>query len=542
MLRIYRQADICVDMSIPHCFPSLIVEPTTQAVLIAGAGLSFGNLPTVKEFKSKLDKVAQSLGIVLKDDFYELADVVLKSLASSGKPDAESRWWLAQELGMLDDRRWFGEIGLPLSGNTPRHRAIARFAVEERLRAIVSLNWDALLETALDSVGLADGNRSPRPWKITAHASVIDDAHMARLGNANVFPVIKPHGCVRNLEQARRLFQSTGTTPAVIFKLTKTELGSLPAEQKTLIDNEVQSYIAKCPLIAIGWKAGEDYLRNTVADTAKAVPHIAQDAFTLVDLLWDQNHTVIATAYGKSNNEAFAEVKANAPPTTDCLLQWLQARYALNKLMASSPAIQSTMQPLLQQIDQPVHDHFIQRWVDSWLPTWVRLCWRAGVMEGFDPYTNKKIDPWDIPVMPRDVHVPLGTMTGERRELQAAAKLLVVLGSNLSQFDFEKFPGGFWDAKTRSLYIPLPGWKGSAQPADLAALKPQIEAMCSWGFVKKIQLVWLDTEDVPPDQSLLHQLEAQVRRLMPLAKFAAGNGTTWVDLEVLNGGSHEAVA
>lgn len=530
-------------MAIPHGFPSLIDGPTTQTLLIVGAGLSHGYVPIVGELKSNLDKAAQKLGIVPNGIFYELAEVVLKSLANGGMSDADSRLWLAEELGMLDDRRWCGEIGLPLSGNTPRHRAIARFAVEERLKAIVSLNWDTLLEAALDSVGLAEGATPPRPWRITARVSAINDNHMPHLGHRHIFPVIKPHGCVRNLEQARRQFRSTGTTPPVIFKLTKTELGSLTPEQKSLIDVDVQGYIAKFPLIAIGWKAGEDYLRNTVAGTAKAAQHTVQDAFTLVDLCWDQNHTEIATSYGRNSNEVFAEVSADAQPTTDCLFQWLQARYALNKLMAASPAPhKAEIQQLLQQLDQPVHGQFILRWVDSWLHTWVRLCWRAGVVQGNDPHTGQEIESWDIPVMPRDVHVPLGTMTGVRRELKAAAKLLAVLGNDLGRFDFEKFPGGFWDAKARNLYIPLPGWRGVAQHSDLAALNPLVEALRGLGFVRNINLVWLDTEDTPPDQTYRNQLAAQVRRLMPLEKFARSDALTWIDLEALKGDHHELVA
>ncbi len=496
--------------------------------------------------KSRLDKIAQDLGIIPNGDFYEVAEAVLnKLILADGKPDSESRLWLAEELGMLDDRRWFGEIGLPLSGNTPRHRALARFAVEKRLRAIVSLNWDTLLEAGLDSVGLAERPRSPRPWEVTAHARVVNDNHIHILASPHVFPVIKPHGCVRNLEQARRQYRSTGTAPSVTFKLTRSELAICPPEQKTLIDTKVQGYVADCPLIAIGWKAGEDYLRNTVATTAKAVQHPEPDAFTLVDLCWGPNHTDIAAAYGKNDNAAFAEVKAGAPPTTDCLLQWLQARHALSRLIAATPPLKAPLENLLQQLDQPDCGHAIINWVDNWLPTWVRLCWRAGVMEGSDPHTGGKIEPWDIPIMPRDVHVPLGSMNVERRDLQAAAKLLIVLGSSLSRFNFKMFPGGFWDPdpENRCLYIPLPGWRRRvAQTVDLAALKPQIEAMRSWGFVQKIQLVWLDTEDALPDQPLRHQLEAQVRRLMPLVKFAAGNGSVWVDLEVLKGGSHEAVA
>lgn len=537
---------IGVGMAIPHCFPSLVDEPAAQAVIISGTGLSAPNAPTVDGLKSGLDKIAQDLGVAPNEDFYVLAEAVLNCPVNAGKSDAESRLWLAEALGMLDNRRWFGEIGLPLSGNTPRHRVIARFAVEERLRAIVSLNWDTLLEAALDSVGLAEGNRPERPWRITAHASVIDDTHLGL--STHVFAVIKPHGCVRNLEKARREYRSTGKCPDITFKLKKSELDSLPAGQ-TLIDQKVQGYIADYPLIAVGWKAAERYLRDTVINTAKAVPHAKLDAFTLTSRSWypknkgdDTFHDEIGAAYSKTKLEAFAEVSNSGKPTLDCLFQWLQARYALNKLMASSPANQAALQLFLHQLDQPDHGHFILRWVDSWLPTWVRLCWRAGVMQGNNPHTNQKIEPWDIPVMPRDVHVPWGTMTGERRELQAAAKLLAVLGTDLSRFDFEKFPGGLWDADTRALYIPLPGWKGTAQPADLAALNPMVEALRGLGFVQDINLVWLDTEDTPPDQTYRDQLAAQVRRLMPLQKFARSDALTWIDLEALKGDLHEPVA
>lgn len=538
-------------MSIPHCFPSLIDEPTTQAVIICGTGLSAPNAPTVDGLKGELAKIAQVLGVVHNEDFYVLAEAVLNSLISGGKSDSESRLWLAEELGMLDDRRWFGETGLPLSGNTPRHRAIARFAVEDRLKAIVSLNWDTLLEAALDSVGLAEGVTPPRPWRITARVSAIDDIHMPNLGPANIFPVIKPHGCVRNLEQARRQFRSTGKTPDIIFKLTKSELTKLPDNQKKLIDNEVQGYVAKCPLIAVGWKATEGYLRDTVIKTAQSVQHTKADAFTLASRSWYPNekykdtfHDEIAAAYSKTKHEAFAECgDLVGQPTMDCLFQWLQARYALNKLKAASLAPhQAVLQQLLQQLDQPVHGHFILSWVDCWLPTWVRMCWRAGVMQGINPHNNQKVEPWDIPVMPRDVHVPWGGMTVVRRELQAAAKLLVVLGSDPNRFNFEKFPGGLWDADTWSLYIPLPGWRGIAQPADLAALKPLVEALRGLGFVRNIYLVWLDTEAIPPDQKYRNQLAAQVRRLMPLEKFARSDALTWIDLEALKGGTHELVA
>jgi hypothetical protein len=534
-------------MATPHCFPSLIDEATKQTVLIAGAGLSIGYVPIVDDLKDKLNKAAQDLGIAPVENFYDLAEIVLESLIDSGKSDSGSRLSLAEALGLLDDRRWFGETGLPLSGNTPRHRAIARFAVERRFRAIVSLNWDTLLEAALDSVGLADGDRIPRPWAITARTSVIHDTHLPRLANAHVFPVIKPHGCVRNLEHARRQLRSTGLIPLIIFKLTQSELDTLPQEQ-TLVDKKVEGYLSECPLIAVGWKASEGYLRNTVIKTAQAVQHTELDAFTLASRSWYPNsksnetfHDEIVAAYSKTKHAAFAEV--SNPEQLDCLFLWLQSRFALNKLLAASPTPhQAAMQELLQQLDQPVHGHFILRWVDSWLPTWVRLCWRAGVMRGVDPHTNQMIEPWDIPVMPRDVHVPLSGLALVRRELLAAVRLLVVLGNSLNTFNFEKFPGGFWAAETRKLYIPLPGWRGAAQTADLAALKPLIDALRGLGFVQNIYLVWLDNEALPPSQSDREQLAAQVSRLMPLANFAAVNALTWIELEALKEDSHESLA
>src|SRR5258705_3141755 len=103
-------------MSIPHHFPSL-VDGTAQTVLIAGAGLS-AQLATVSDLEGKLEGVARKLGLPATDgsavEFYKLADATLKKLIENGRSDAESRLFLAEELGLLDDRRWFGDISVPL--------------------------------------------------------------------------------------------------------------------------------------------------------------------------------------------------------------------------------------------------------------------------------------------------------------------------------------------------------------------------------------------------------------------------------------------
>ncbi|MCX5827386.1 MAG: hypothetical protein NTV58_05205 [Deltaproteobacteria bacterium] len=542
-------------MTVPHRFPSLIEGPT-QTIIIAGTGLSAPNAPVLEGLEINLKRIADTLGISVDnpgadDYFYDLAEAVLEQLVDNGKTDSESRLWLVEKLGMLDDRIWFGEIGLPLSGNTPRHRAIARFAVENRLRAIISLNWDALLETALDSVGLAEEpDAPPRPWQVTAYARIIEDMDLPCLGKPNVFPVIKPHGCVRNLEQVWQKFRSSGTITHVTFKLKKTELANLPPEQRKIIDLKVQCCVAECPLIAVGWKASEKYLRDIIIKTAKDVQHPSCDAFTLISSSWYPKtgsngtyHDDIATAYGKNRLEAFVKVCKSGHPTHDDIFLWLQALYAMNRLTATSIDPQKTkLQQIIQQLEQPCFDHPILNWVDRWLPSWVRLCWRAGVMSGTNPHTGLRIESWDIPIIPRDVHVPLGCMSQERRDLQAAAKLLVILVDTPYRFKFDKYPGGLWCDEERCLYLPLPLWQGVAKPADLAALKPLVEDWHGLGFIQNIRLVCLDTEDVQPDRALCQQLEAQVRQLMRSVRFALGDAVSWASLENMKGDPHATVA
>ena len=87
-------------MSMPHHFPSLVEGPA-QAVLIAGTGLSAPNGPTVGTLKGKLELLADNLGIDPNDNFYDLAEAILKNLTKNGKSDSESRLWLAEELGMV---------------------------------------------------------------------------------------------------------------------------------------------------------------------------------------------------------------------------------------------------------------------------------------------------------------------------------------------------------------------------------------------------------------------------------------------------------
>src|SRR5262249_6833845 len=154
---------------------SLLVGPA-QIIVVAGTGLSAGIAPTIPDSKLDLDAVGMKYTPPIADsDFYVLAELIIHQLGSEGRSLDESKLFLAEALGLFRDRSWFGETGVPLRGNTPRHRAIARFAVEKRLRAIVSLNWDALLEAALDTVGLSEKHLFPRPWEISHYQIVVRD-------------------------------------------------------------------------------------------------------------------------------------------------------------------------------------------------------------------------------------------------------------------------------------------------------------------------------------------------------------------------------
>ena len=155
-------------------------------------------------------------------------------------------------------------------------------------------------------------------------------------------------------------------------------------------------------------------------------------------------------------------------------------------------------------------------------------------MRGVDPTTNKPISPFEIPLTPRDVHVPWRGMTIERRDLAAAAKLLSVIHQNVSRFDFEMFQGALWDSKTAQLFLPLPGWGLDDERNDLTGLKPIIEA---WPlqFVRKFSLVLIDSRGHSPDvrQTAQKRLQAIVSSLMPLTGLASAGRISWVDLESL---------
>jgi hypothetical protein len=534
-------------MPLPHNFPSL-TEGQAQTVAVCGTGLSAPTAPTVPGLTPKMREVAESLGVQVgpNDDFYVLAGRCIDSLtANNARTDALARLELAEQLGLLDDQKWFGSVGVPLLGNTPRHRVLARLAVEQRIRAVVSLNWDTLLEAALESAGLEATCMTPRPWKMTTHSSVVVDTHLSRLASDRTFPVYKPHGCVRDLEKARQRWKQGQLPQEITFKLTEVELDELPNGQ-SLVDQAVQGHLAVCPLIAVGWKASERYLRETVIRAA-LVNNASVDAFTLISRSWYPNgagqahetyHGDIATAYNRTQANSFASVN-NAPvdPSMDCLLLWIYARYALRRLFSAciDPDVKAALQQLADNLSIQKCDDPLIAFCDYWLPSWVTICWRAGAMQAVDPDTGQQISASDIPLSPRDIHIPLMGLAQVRHDLVAAALLLRTIHLNLAKLDFMRFPGAMFNGSIGRLYVLFPGWSSGAPLLDTEALQPLLRSISQIGFVQEIRLVFLMSDAPSIDDSVMHQAVAQVTARLPISGWTERKSISWISVGDLAG-------
>jgi hypothetical protein len=524
-----------------YAFPSLIGDTASQSFAFIGTGLSTPNCPTVADLIQEIPAASNQLklpsGYELIVNLYEWAEKTLQHLQSIGDSEDHARYKMATALGLLEDQRWFGTVGLPLRGNTPRHRAIARLIAEGRFSGAYSLNWDALLERTLESVGLGEirvGTDTPpskRPTSLTAYARVISHDHQVRIANRQrVFPLFKPHGCVEELSCSR--------DENVIFKITKSDLEKQSQEDQKLAEGQVNALAGGSPILAIGWRAGEEYLRRAIQQTQ---PATGRDAFVLASRTWDPDtHGKIAKTRNTTEEQSHAVVSKGTSPTSDSLFPWLFARYALRKVRAAASALHKAkidaLQVALDDPEQWPRTLGIVQCCDNWLPSWVRLCWQIGAMEGCDPATNEIIRPYDIPTVPPDVHIPLGGIVMVRKDLEAAAELLATVGDS-GRYDYQTFHGALWDAKTLHLILPLPTWGDPLTFNDLAGLKNLFTAFRQHGLgkVREVSLLPLSGGANSPDMSVRYKLAALVAKRMPHSRFADGMQLKWMELTELAG-------
>ncbi len=542
----------------PYAFPSLLDGPS-QSFVVIGTGLSLPNGPTADDLRDKwVDRATASLGLPSPNpapndnsfDLYAWADKSLTQLIISGKPEGRARFELARALGLLDAPEWFANTRLPLRGNTPRHRALARMVVEGRFSGFFCLNWDAWMDRALESVGLVE-IRNPsdplptgRPWHVVAYARLVHERHKTKVGSNRIFRLYKPHGCVVELRDA------DAKVGDVVFKITQADLdlNTQTPERQAFLKGGIEELVGGHPVIGIGWRAAEAYLRDALVN---ATPSISEDAYILVARSWETKtpnaHDVIAQSRGTEKDKAHAKIYADSTvPSADSLFLWLFARLALRKLAhAAMPAAPSVLRQLLQEIEAELplpgqQPHPLTSYCDDWLPAWIRLCWQTGAMRGSDPSSSAQIQPHLIPLGPPDLHIPLSGMNQIRNDLAAAAQLLAMLKSD-RHYDYSRFPGALWQQNEQHLILPLPTWGDLANFNDLAGLKNLFTALRQHGLgsVRKISLLALAPLDTSPlDTAARNKLAALVAKRLPLAAYIRAGQLGWLNLQDLKGDLH----
>jgi len=399
------------------------------------------------------EKCYLSQGESVTDCLYCVAETRLKELEKVAN-HFHSRIQLAKELGLFDLRTWFGDADLPLGRNYPKHRAIARLAADHRFHAIISLNWDCFLEAALIAVGLSENATNPdHPGRIKRFTIIVgDDQHHAPC--SDTFRLIKPHGCVKNLQD--QLMTQPHKEP--VFKVTHADLSSIKSD----VVDEIKLNWKGRPLIACGWSGSEDYLKNIASNVKPECCLInTEDRLTVIDVRWqEEHHNHLASCYATDKDHAFFDIT-----NSDINNFWMSiyTKYAVQKMRGYA-----TSREIIQQLDtflastseksEKAWDLAIQ-FCDSFLSSWCRLCWRLGAVKCFRE-DQTQIPSSHIPLVPLDWHVPfdthVGTAPDQRPDLQAAGILLAELMKtrDTNPWRFDDFPGCLWHKDNEVLLFP----------------------------------------------------------------------------------------
>ncbi len=531
-------------MDIPHTFPTLLnPDEGIQPILLIGSGMSYGIVPQVpelsKEIKDNYEEVIKKLGVdpspPPEDQFYDWADKAFNLLKTElGLSDNEAKIRLAAAMRITTDLRFHAKIGMPLRGNTPRHRVVARFAREGRWKSIWSLNWDCVLETALESVGLlnhpdpSSSTANPLPWKRWYCPWSPRDLYSPtpKTGTLNI---IKPHGCVKKLAHGGSL-----------FVVTRTELGILTDELKP-VPGRMAVDISDSPLIVSGWSAAEDYIHENIGvveaqDTLATTP----DRLSIIDPFWKpdssstevKNHNRLASAFKTDQANCHFATNPTGQPSTDDFFQWLQTRFGLDRIRVYANSQGNSWSIQIAELDsinaifsQPNPEHWLNHLFDDFLAVWVRLCFNTGRVIYKN---NSALVPQNlVATHRRDEHIPWGYGQTDRYDMLAVIPLILAIWKSSDrkdcQWDFTEFPGALWDSWNGHLILPLPAWGKIEQPLELAALKPLMECW-NWshkGAIKQFSILPLHAE--PSDQPITDAnfvLRSSVAWLMKTNKYA----------------------
>ena len=515
--------------NLPHTFPTLRAEPngsgaTRQCVIVVGAGFSYGLVPMAERlFSERHQSVQERLGCATSAgaaDLYCWADEILQQLRQRNgavPPKLE----LAEALGIVSDLRWRGaNRDGPVE---PRHRVIARFARENRLNSIWSLNWDCLLENALERVGLSRSvPRANLPWK-TQFTTFLTLADYALLGSEQLVPVFKPHGCVLQLLQAKAALDANNLPAARRladrFRVAKAELDAPALDpNETHLHANLGTRLAHLPLIVMGWSISESYLRELIqrqVTPALEARVLAVDELSVVDPVFSDGHRQIATSYNLTQTQAHVAVEKATGFTTDALCLWLQAYYAVQHLRDFNPN-EAILRTAFAALESPCADHWLFWWADEWLPGWCRLCWRLGSVNCV--HNNICVPPEHLDLESPDAHIPLNLQI-PRPDLVAAAQLLARIWPGPPRWDFRKFPAALFYPSKGQLVLPVPTWTVQFGHIE-RALKPLMNLWKPhFGIVRSVALLGLDAGLQTANGAIEHWRQA-VARAFPASRVA----------------------
>lgn len=500
---------------IPHTFPTLTNPNAVKSALLIGAGMSNGMAPAVSVLTSEIcanhDNILQKLGISISppegNSFYDWAENAFDELKNVRHlSDGDAKLFLANAMGITSDPRFQAKVGMPLRGNTPRHRVVARFAREGRWSTICSLNWDCILETALESVGLLprpDARNhlaNPLPWHRWYCTWQAGDQHVpSAMANCTVH-LIKPHGCVNKL----------ATGDASSFIVTKSEIIDLPNQLGAVVSGRMNLMFSDVSLVTLGWSAAEDYIHNNI-ENIKSQGTLLQggaDRLSVINRSWypdgptglPQKHDRLAAAFEVDRSASFFSAGKPGYPTVDELFQWLQTRYGLERMheFAQAKGMVSQAQELKNVIkffSKPDPANWLNGLFDNFLSVWVRLCFNSSCViykcHAAPIPTNL------VATHRRDEHIPWRYGETDRNDLLAAIPLVLTLWNKQNcPWSFSEYPGALWNVIEGHLVLPLPAWGPHDKPIELAALKPLMDGW-SWsnkGAIKKLSVLLLMPE------------------------------------------------
>lgn len=514
-------------MAVPHTFPAVLDADSPASVLLIGAGMSDGIAPSVSDLANDVNarhnEVVAKLGVdpspppTGTNDFYDWAERAFNGLkAQLNLGDDAAKVRLANSIGVTTDPRYQRNVAtLGLRKQWARHRVAARLAREGRWRAIWSLNWDCVLESALECVGLRahphPGTNLPSslPWNQWYFTwSPGDVAHPA--SHHGTVYVCKPHGCVRKIQANNPL-----------FIVTRSELQALtPRLEPAAAEMDVG--LSHAPLLTAGWRADEDYICKNIELLRGRGTLLTEgvDRLSIINRTWypqppsnaHQNHQRLAAAFGVTRADCFFEVGTPGAPTFDDLFQWIQTRYFLQilRIFAEHNGDWVGQAAEIAVIEgyfaEPRPGHVVNGLVDEFLSVWVRLCFntRRVVFMRHGAPIPQVIVPTDL----RDEHIPWMYDGITRYDLLATIPLLLAIWRRIGepaaiQWEFSEFPGALWNGIDGHLILPLPAWNNIDEPIDLAGLKPLVESR-NWerrGEIRRLSVLPLRSTPTDPHYS-----------------------------------------